>query len=65
MTLELMTSARRTLNYLPADAPAEIELLDLETWEVPRLLFEDDRLKHIGGQGRRQPRTEPELDDDQ
>ena len=48
-----------------ADSPAEIELLDLETFEVPRRLSDDDRLTHTGGEGRRQARTEPEQDDEQ
>jgi hypothetical protein len=43
----------------------DFELLDLETWEAPRRLSHDDRLDHTGGHGRRQPRTEPEQDDDQ
>ena len=51
--------------YFTADPPDEIELLDPEIYEVPLRLSDDGRLDHTGGQGRRQPRTEPELEDEQ
>jgi len=46
------------------DCPPEIELLDPETFEVPRRLSRDDCRDHTGERGRRPPRTEPEQDDD-
>ena len=45
--------------------PAEIDLLDLEAWEVPRRLSDEDRRTHTGAEGRRKARTEPEQEDDQ
>lgn len=51
--------------YFAADQPTEIELLDLEIDDVPRRLSDDERLDHTGGEGRRQPRTELEQDDEQ
>jgi hypothetical protein len=46
------------------DHPPEIELLDPETFEVPRRLSRDDCRDHTGDDGRRRPRTDIEQDDD-
>lgn len=51
--------------YFAADQPAEIELLDPEIYEVPLRLSDDDRFDHTGRAGRRQPRTEPQQEDEQ
>lgn len=65
MNFELMAAASRRPTHLGVDEPAEIELLDRETYEVPRRLSHHDRLNHTGGEGRRQPRTELEQEDEQ
>lgn len=58
------TSAGRTATRLSGDREAEIELLDPDTFDVPRRLSERERLHHIGAQGRREP-TQLEQDHDQ
>jgi hypothetical protein len=44
--------------------PPEIELLDRETFEVPRRLSRDDCRDNTGEGGRRLPLTDAEQDDD-
>lgn len=65
MTPHLTTAALPTPPWLLAEVPAEIELLDIETCEVPQRLSHDERLDHTGGEGRRQSQIECEQDDDQ
>lgn len=64
MTIEIHTMADVMLAERTDAAFFEIELLDLETWEVPRRLSDEDRREHTGSEGRRRSRTETEQDDD-
>jgi hypothetical protein len=53
------------VSLMTPDHPPEIELLDPETFEVPRRLSRDDCRDHIGADDfRRALLTDPEQDDD-
>lgn len=65
MTADMMAVVQARPACCTLNEPDEIELLDLETFEAPRRMSDRDCLDHTGGEGRRQPQTELEMDDEQ